>query len=137
LTITIDKILEEDHKVLKKQSEKISLGIGRHVHIIWLTAGTPASVKKVELNTELQERVDFDGFNYLDSDSHCNPGSWFARKGFIVRSKKINGEWIQYAFSDEGPVNITRSEVIEYLNVAELEFDEYTIPDFGITKAGG
>lgn len=126
----VDVILEEDNKILKKQAEKLSLHKGRFVHIIHLTKDRPAKVKKVELNTELKETVNFNGFNYLDQETHKNPGSWFVRKGFTVRSKQeSNGEWIQYAFAEEGPVNLVRSEIIDYLNIAELEFDEYYIDD--------
>ena len=72
-------------------------------------------------------------FNNLDCSDYQSPGAWFVRQGFIVRSKKENGYWVQYAFKRIGASNLTRSEVMEYLDVASLEYEPDKIVEFGPT----
>ncbi|WP_219624988.1 hypothetical protein, partial [Vibrio parahaemolyticus] len=130
----VERILESDVKIAKSEAEKISLHKGRDVHLIRLTKEKPAKVFEVELNTQLSESILFSGFNYLDSPDYRSPGSWFVDRGFTVRSKDFGSYWLQVAFAESGPVNITRSEVIEYLKLIGLPFDESKIGEFCITK---
>jgi hypothetical protein len=130
----INIILKEDALNDKLKREEYALEIGRHVHIIWLTTNTPATVVKVELNTILEERVVFDYFNELCNPSFEHPGSWFVRKGFTVRSRKFDGYWLQYAFSNSGQENITRSEIMEYLDIVNIPYNEMDIDDCFATK---
>lgn len=126
----VDIILEGDEKDIKAEQDALSLEPGRMVHLIWLTSASPAQVVKVELNTRLKERLCFQGFNQLSDVDFNDPASWFLRKGFTVRSTKVNGRWLQCAFASSGPTNLTRSEIIEYLrDVAKLAFDEYKVND--------
>ncbi|EGQ9707358.1 hypothetical protein ACTNIH_004646 [Vibrio parahaemolyticus] len=130
----VERILESDVKFAKSEAEKISLNKGRDVHLIRLTKEKPAKVFEVELNTQLSESILFSGFNYLDSPDYRSPGSWFVDRGFTVRSKDFGSYWLQVAFAESGPVNITRSEVIEYLKLIGLPFDESKIGEFCVTK---
>ena len=57
----------------------------------------------------------------------------FVRQGFTVRSKMENGYWVQYVFKSFGANNLTRSEIMEYLDVAKLEYDPNKIGDSGPT----
>lgn len=123
----IEKILEEDEKYMRAEQEQIFLDVGRLVHLVWLTSETPAKVIKVEFNKVLEEPLEFTGFNHLTSMGRKDPGRWFLEKelGFKVRSKKVNGLWLQCVF---GGGNLVRSEMIEYLrNCTELNFDECKI----------
>lgn len=134
----------EDHDVIDAVLDKISdqertvdelyfLRKGRDVHRITLTKSVPASVIKAELNTTSEHDVHLAKFNNLYSTDYQSPGAWFVRQGFTVRSTKENGHWVQYAFKSLGANNLTRSEVMEYLDVAKLKYDQNEIDDFGPT----
>tara|TARA_R110002020_G_scaffold48470_4_gene138111 strand:+ start:241 stop:708 length:468 start_codon:yes stop_codon:yes gene_type:complete len=134
----------EDHDVIDAALDRISeqecaseekylLSKGREVHRITLTKSVPSTVVKAELNAPLEHDVQLSKFNALDSSDYQSPGAWFVRQGFIVRSKKENGYWVQYAFKSFGANNLTRSEVMEYLDVARLKYDPNTIVEFGPT----
>lgn len=125
----LDRISEQE----RASEEKYLLSKGREVHRITLTKSVPATVVKAELNIPLEHDVHLSKFNTLDSSDYQSPGAWFVRQGFIVRSKKENGYWVQYAFKSLGTNNLTRSEVMEYLDVAGLNYDPNTIVEFGQT----
>ncbi|WP_339641835.1 hypothetical protein [uncultured Porticoccus sp.] len=129
IDVALDRISEQE----RASEEKYLLSKGREVHRITLTKSVPAAVVKAELNIPLEHDVELSKFNNLDSADYQFPGAWFVRQGFIVRSKKENGYWVQYAFKSFGANNLTRSEVMEYLDVARLEYDPYTIVEFGPT----
>lgn len=126
----VDIILEQDEKELMTEQEDITLNAGKIVHLIWLTTSSPAKVMKVAFYITLQDTLHFKGFNHLTHETLDNPGSWFVNKGFTVRSKKANGNWLQCIFPGNSVVNLTRSEIIEYLqNVAKMDFKEFDIND--------
>lgn len=129
IDVALDRISEQE----RASEEKYLLSKGREVHRITLTKSVPATVVKAELNIPLEHDVQLSKFNNLDSADCQSPGAWFVRQGFIVRSKKENGNWVQYAFKRFGENNLTRSEVMEYLDVANLEYDSYKIVEFGPT----
>lgn len=129
IDVALDRISEQE----RASEEKYLLSKGREVHRITLTKSVPAVVIKAELNIPLGHDVELSKFNNLDSADCKSPGAWFVRRGFIVRSKKENGCWVQYAFKSFDANNLTRSEVMEYLDVAGLEYDPYTIVEFGAT----
>ena len=112
---------------MRAEQEQIFLDVGRLVHLVWLTSERPAKVIKVEVNKVLEEPLEFTGFTHLTSMGRKDPGRWLLEKelGFKVRSKKVNGLWLQCVF---GGGNLVRSEMIEYLrNCTELNFDECKI----------
>lgn len=134
----------EDHEVIdialdiisqqeRKPYELNTIKSGETAHRITLTKQAPATVIQVELNIVLEEDVYLSQFNILAGVDYEDPGSWFVRKQFIVRSKKENGNWVQYAFKNVGASNVTRSEVIDYLEVAGMPYDSNNISDFGPT----
>lgn len=125
----LDRISEQE----RASEEKYLLSKGGKVHRITLTKSVPATVVKAELNIPLEHDVHLSKFNTLDSSDYQSPGAWFVRQGFIVRSKKENGYWVQYAFKSLGANNLTRSEIMEYLDVARLNYDPNTIVEFGPT----
>lgn len=125
----LDRISEQE----RASEEKYLLSKGKEVHRLTLTKSVPATVVKAELNVPLEHDVQLSKFNTLDSSDYQSPGAWFVRLGFIVRSKKENGYWVQYAFKSFGANNLTRSEVMEYLDVAGLKYDPNTIVEFGPT----
>lgn len=132
----IDAILEEEEKEMLAYQERLYLDAGRLVHLVWLTSDTPAKVLKVEFNKVLQELQEFQGFNHLSDMAPEDPGQWFLKRnrGFKVRSKKINGFWIQCVF---GGGNLVRSEMIEYLrNCTDLDFDVFKIDGEGCQTIG-
>ena len=123
----IDMILEDDEKRMLAEQEEIFLDAGRMVHLVWLTLDVPANVVKIEFNKVLQDLEEFRGFNHLTGMDPKDPGQWFLnqQRGFKVRSKKMNGFWLQCVF---GGGNLVRSEMIDYLrNCTNLEFDEFKI----------
>ncbi|GAA4106283.1 hypothetical protein [Zhongshania borealis] len=129
IDVALDKIMEQE----RVSDEKYILREGKEVHRITLTKSVPASVIKAELNVPLKYGVNLGVFNNLDDSDYQSPGAWFVRQGFIVRSKKENGNWIQYAFKSYGANNLTRSEVMEYLDITKLKYDKNKINDFGPT----
>jgi len=129
----IDAILDEISEEERAIQELYILEKGREIHKITLTKSVPASVIKAELNIPLEHDVHLAKFNNLDSTDYQSPGAWFVRQGFTVRSTKENGHWVQYAFKSVGANNLTRSEIMEYLDVAKLKYDQNDIDDFGPT----
>lgn len=129
IDVALDRISEQE----RASEEKYLLSKGREVHRITLTKSVPATVVKAELNVPLEHDVQLSKFNALDSSGYQSPGAWFVRQGFIVRSKKKDGYWVQYAFKSFGSNNLTRSEVMEYLDFARLKYDPNTIVEFGPT----
>ena len=79
------------------------LPVGKIVHQIKLLATYPAKPMGIIWNTKLNEPLLCTNANYLNSTDHDEPASWFVRKGFTVRSKKINGYWYQIAFKATNP----------------------------------
>ena len=133
----IDVILEEDEKAIRAEQENILLPAGSLVHLVWLTTEIPAKVLKVEFNKFLQAPLRFDGFNHLKGIDKEDPGSWFLQLGlgYKVRSKKVDGHWLQCVF---GGSNLVRSEMIEYLKkCTNLNFDESKIDDSVCQVIGG
>ena len=131
----VDVILEEDEKELRDGQEKLSLHAGHLVHLVWLTTDCPATVVRVEFNKVLDEPLEFLCFNQLFGKAKDDPGQWFLAKGYTVRSKKINGYWLQVAF---GRWNLVRSEMMEYLREnTNLAFDEMGIDDGCCQIIGG
>lgn len=129
----IDTALDKISQQERASEEKYLLSKRKEVHRITLTKSVPATLVKAELNIPLEHDVHLSKFNSLDSADYQSPGAWFVRQGFIVRSKKENGYWIQYAFKSFGANNLTRTEVMEYLDVAGLEYDPNEIVEFGPT----
>lgn len=132
----IDVILEGDEKDMLAEQDRLLLDAGRLVHLVWLTAESPATVIKVEFNKVLQEPLEFRGFNQLTGMALKDPGHWFLelKIGYKVRSKKVNGFWLQCVF---GGGNLVRSEMIEYLQKhTNLDFDESTIDSEGCQTIG-
>nr|WP_319495204.1 hypothetical protein [uncultured Desulfobacter sp.] len=109
------------------KNEEYVLKRGRVVHKIWLTQHTPARAVKAEFNKVLDCDVDLRGFNELDDPDHKNPGSWFVREGFKVRSKKQGSYWVQYAHSTYGPENLTMSDIEEYMEFSGLDSDSDSV----------
>ena len=130
----IDSVSDIISKEYQAEEELYLLRKGREVHRITLTRSVPATVVSAELNIPLECDIELSKFNALDHPVYTSPGSWFVRQGFIVRSRIEDGSWVQYAFKSEGPNNLVRSEVIEYLDVAGLEYDPNTVVEFGPTK---
>ena len=123
----VDVVLEKDEKALRDEHERLLLDVGRLVHLVWLTPDSPATVVRVEFNKVLGESLKFLGFNQLIGKSQDDPGQWFIDRGYTVRSKKINGYWLQVAF---GMGNLVRSEMIEYLQQhTGLDFDKSKVDD--------
>ncbi len=123
----VDVIVEGDVKEMLAEQERLFLDAGRIVHLVWLTSDTPANVIRIEFNKVLQELEEFQGFNHLAGTEPKDPGQWFLnrQRGFKIRSKKINGFWLQCVF---GGGNLVRSEMIDYLrNCTDLDFDESRI----------
>lgn len=119
----IDIISEED----RCDEDAYILLKGRQVHRIRLSRTTPAVVLDVEININLDQDVKLENYNYLDDTRPKSPGKWFADHGFTVRSKIEDGYWIQYAFKSRGGNNLTRTEVIDYLNFANINYDVHII----------
>lgn len=133
----VDVILEEDEKKMLSEQETFLLDAGRLVHLVWLTSDSPAKVIKVEFNKVLEVPLEFWGFNHLTDMAPEEPGQWFLerKRGFKVRSKKVNGFWFQCVF---GGGNLVRSEMIEYLRkYTNLDFDESKIDSEGCQTIGG
>lgn len=132
----VDVILEADEMAMRADQERLLLDVGRLVHLVWLTSDTPAKVVKVEFNKVLQEPLEFRGFNQLTGMAPDDPGQWFLARelGYQVRSRKVNGFWLQCVF---GGGNLVRSEMIEYLQKhTDLDFDESTIDSEGCQTIG-
>jgi hypothetical protein len=129
----IDRALAKISEQERASEEKYLLSKGREIHRITLTKSAPATVIKAELNIPLEHDVHLSKFNYLDVADFQFPGAWFVRQGFTVRSKMENGYWVQYAFKSFGADNLTRSEIMEYLDVAKLEYDPNKIDESGPT----
>ena len=126
-------IIDAEEKASKE--EKLDLLLkGREVHKITLTSSCPATVVKAELNTRLDEDLYLAKYNRLDSSDFHSPGAWFVHKYFTVRSKKENGNWVQYAFKKKGPNNLVRSEIIEYFEFAKLPYDPMKVSDNGAVE---
>ncbi|MBU2952737.1 hypothetical protein [Marinobacter sp. F3R08] len=127
----IDAVLDKISAQERTTEEQYLIKKGREVHRITLTKNVPATVLQVELNTPLDEDVCLTRFNELDSPDSRNPGSWFVQKGFTVRSKKEGGHWVQYAFKSNGANNLTRSEIMEYLGIADVPYTPNQIEETG------
>ena len=119
----IDRVLDAVSLEYRVEEEAHTLTKGRQVHRISLTNETPATVVRAEINVKLESDVSLYKYNHLESTDFDSPGSWFVRKGFTVRSTKENGCWIQYAFNSSGPTNLTRTEIMEYLDCSGLDYD--------------
>ncbi len=76
------------------------LPAGKLVHIIKLLASYPAKPMGIVWNKELTTSLTCAKANHLNSTDHDDPASWFIRKGFTVRSTKINGYWYQVVFKE-------------------------------------
>ncbi len=124
----VERVLEKDQKV-SSDVEICSLYKGTCVHKVWLTKTKPAKVFQVQLNHTLTANVDLVNYNYLDNDEYGYPGSWFVNKNFCVRSCKHQNYWLQYAFTKTGPVNLTRQDIMDYLDVIGFEYDPFKIDD--------
>lgn len=129
----IDAILDGISEQERAIEELYFLEKGREVHKITLTKSVSASVIRAELNIHLKHDVHLTKFNNLDSADYKYPGAWFVRQGFIVRSTKENGHWVQYAFKSIGVNNLTRSEIMNYLDLAKLKYDQNEVDDCGPT----
>lgn len=129
IDVALDKISEQE----RSSDEQYILSKGREVHRITLTQSVPAAVMKAELNMPLDDDVHLAKFNTLNSADCQSPAAWFVRQGFTVRSKKENGRWVQYAFKSSGPNNLTRSDIMGYLDMAGLQYDPNKIAEFGQT----
>ncbi len=117
----IDFVLDSISKEAIEEKQKTILSKGRLVHKIVLTNNNvPARVESAELNLILERDVYVGDYNELRGCNFDLPGSWLVRKGFTVRSKKVNGYWVQYAFTCRGPSNLTQSEIEEYCSIANL-----------------
>lgn len=116
----IDAVLDHISKEAIEEEQKTLLSKGRLVHKIVLTNEVPARVVYAELNSILEHDVYVGDYNELRSYDYDSPGSWLVSKGFTVRSKKVNGNWVQYAFTCRGPSNLTQSEIEEYFSIANL-----------------
>lgn len=102
----MDNWMEEYSVSVVKETKNIVgdfLQTGKIVHIIKLSATYPAQPNGVIWNKELSEPLLCDRANYLKSTEHDDPASWFIRRGFTVRSIKINSYWYQVAFKDTNP----------------------------------
>lgn len=133
----VDEILDEDEKEMLAEQQRLFLDAGSLVHLVWLTSDSPAKVIKVEFNKVLQEPLEFRGFNDLTGMAPHDPGRWFLerKRGFKLRSKKVNGFWLQCVF---GGGNLVRSEMIEYLREhTNLDFEESKIDSEGCQTIGG
>ena len=133
----VDVIFEAEEKEMRDEQERLLLDVGCLVHLVWLTSDTPAKVIKVEFNKVLQATLEFRGFNQLTGMGPEDPGQWFLARelGFKVRSKKVNGFWLQCVF---GGGNLVRSEMIDYLQKhTNLDFDESKIDSEGCQTIGG
>ncbi|MFS1874091.1 hypothetical protein [Enterovibrio norvegicus] len=124
----IDRILEKDQKI-SADIDIRNLHKGMCVHKVWLTKTKPAKVFQVHLNHTLITNVDLSNYNYLDNDEYDYPGSWFVSKEFCVRSCKHDSYWLQYAFTKVGSDNLTRQDIMDYLDVIGFEYDPYKIGD--------
>lgn len=80
--------------------QKDILPKGKIVHIIKLLASYPAKPMGIIWNKQLTEPLTCVSANHLRSTDHDDPASWFVRKGFTVRSSKINGFWYQVIFKE-------------------------------------
>ena len=129
----IDAVLDKISAQEREEEEQYLIKKSRQVHRVTLTKDIPATVLKVELNIPLDEDIYLTKFNKLDSSDNQYPGSWFVRQGFTVRSKKEGGHWVQYAFKSTGANNLTRSEVMEYLDIAGLPCAANQIEETGPT----
>lgn len=98
--------LNENPNILRK---------GKLIHIVKLFASYPAVPVGIIWNKELKEDLSCCHANYLTSEEHDDPASWFVRKGFTIRSKKEGDHWYQVIFKD--------SDTETYLS--EPEFKEY------------
>ncbi len=116
----IDSVLDSISKEAVEEEEKTILSKGRLVHKIVLTNNVPARVESAELNSILEHDVYVGDYNELRGHDFDSPGSWLVRKGFTVRSKKVNGYWVQYAFTCRGLSNLTQSEIEKYCSIANL-----------------
>ena len=84
--------------LMKKGILKNVLPKGKLVHIIKLIASYPAKPVGIIWNKKLPDNLRCNGANHLISTDYDDPGSWFVKKGFTVRSSKNNGYWYQIAF---------------------------------------
>jgi len=77
-----------------------TLPAGKIVHIIKLQASRPAKPTGIVWNKKLVKSLTCAHANHLSSTDHDDPASWFVRKGFTVRSSKVNGYWYQIVYRD-------------------------------------
>lgn len=102
----VDEVKRKPTKVKSKTTSPIQSNIlpaGKIVHIIKLLASYPAKPMGIIWNKELNEPLTCTSANNLTRTDHDDPASWFIRKGFTVRSSKINGYWYQVVFKATNP----------------------------------
>lgn len=87
-------------------TEEDSLPVGKVVHIIKLRASCPARPEGIIWNKKLKKALNCAGANYLSEAEFDDPASWFVRKGFTVRSSKINGYWYQVVFKEQNNMTL-------------------------------
>jgi hypothetical protein len=126
----VEVLLDAEDRAQRLQDEQVRLEAGRVIHMIWLTTDIPASFVKGVFNFPLPAEMHFDGYNYLRNASMDSPGSWFVEQGLEVRSKRIDGHWLQCVFGSSKPCELFKDEIVEYLRlVARVDVDESMIPD--------
>lgn len=126
----VEIFLEREERAQRIEEEQIRLEAGRTVHLIWLTPETPAVFVRAMFNFRLPEEMFFDRYNHLRDAAADAPGSWFVANGLEVRSRRLNGHWLQCVFGSTKPAELFRHEIVEYLReVAKVDIDESAIPE--------